>query len=87
LSPSPGYAEQDPDHWWNAVKASIKEALKNSQLNPTKISAIGLTGQMHGMVLLGKDSKPLRSAIIWADKRSSSQTLRRHTQPQQSCGV
>jgi len=72
-SPQPCYAEQDPEWWWNAVKISIKEALKSSQIDPTEISAISLSGQMHGTVLLGKDCKPLRTAIIWADKRSSHQ--------------
>jgi len=71
-SPRPGYAEQDPECWWNAVKASIKAALKSSRIDLTEISAIGLSGQMHGTVLLGKDRRPLRPAIIWADKRSSS---------------
>jgi len=72
-APHPGYAEQDPDWWWNAVKTSIREALKHSGTDPAEVSAIGLSGQMHGTVLLGKDFKPLRPAIIWADKRSSSQ--------------
>jgi len=74
-SPRPGYAEQDPEWWWYAVKASIKEALKSSPVDPSEISAIGLSGQMHGTVLLGKDCIPLRPAIIWTDKRSSSQCM------------
>jgi len=72
-SPRQGYAEQDPEWWWCAAKASIKEALKSSRVDASEISAIGLSGQMHGTVLLGKDCKPLRPAIIWTDKRSSFQ--------------
>ena len=74
-SPRPNYAEQDPEWWWHAVKASIKEALTSSKVDPSRISAIGLSGQMHGSVLLRKDGKPLRPAIIWPDKRSSSQCI------------
>jgi len=72
-SPRLNFAEQDPEWWWNAVKASIKEALSSSRVDASRISAIGPTGQMHGTVLLGKDGKPLRPAIIWPDKRSSAQ--------------
>jgi xylulokinase len=72
-SPRPNYAEQDPEWWWNAVKTSIKEALSSSRVDGSRISAVGLTGQMHGTVLLRKDGKPLRPAIIWSDKRSSAQ--------------
>lgn len=72
-SPLPEYAEQDPDLWWDAAKNSIKAALKSSGLNPSEISAVGLSGQMHGTVLIGRDMRPLRPAIIWSDKRSASQ--------------
>jgi xylulokinase len=72
-SPTPGYAEQDPDLWWEAAKTSIKMALKNSGLSSSEISALGLTGQMHGTVLIGRDMRPLRPAIIWSDKRSAYQ--------------
>jgi len=74
-SPHPGYAEQDPELWWRAVRASINQAVKSSRVDPSEISAIGLSGQMHGTVLLGKDCKPLRPAIIWTDRRSSSQCM------------
>ncbi|MBS7634637.1 xylulokinase [Candidatus Bathyarchaeota archaeon] len=72
-SPLHDYAEQDPDLWWDAAKTSIKAALKSSGLKPSEISAVGLSGQMHGTVLIGRDMKPLRPAIIWSDKRSTSQ--------------
>ncbi len=72
-TPQSGHAEQDPESWWNAVKTSIKRTLADSAVDQAEIAAIGLSGQMHGLVLLGKDLKPLRPAIIWADKRSSLQ--------------
>ncbi len=72
-SPLPGYAEQDPDLWWEKSKLSIREALERSGLNGSEISAVGFSGQMHGTVLIGKDMKPLRPAIIWTDKRSVEQ--------------
>jgi xylulokinase len=72
-SPIPGYAEQDPDLWWETTKNSIKAALKSSKLDSSEISALGLSGQMHGTVLIGRNMKPLRPAIIWSDKRSISQ--------------
>ncbi|MBS7648510.1 xylulokinase [Candidatus Bathyarchaeota archaeon] len=72
-SPYEGYAEQDPEDWWRAIKISIKEALKKSNIEPSEISAIGLSGQMHGTVLIGRNGEPLRRAIIWSDKRSIKQ--------------
>lgn len=72
-SPSEYYAEQDPEDWWRAVKTSIKESLKKSNVRPSEISAVGLSGQMHGTVLIDRDGKPLRNAIIWLDKRSAKQ--------------
>jgi len=73
LSPAPGWAEQDPESWRASVKEAIKKTLRDCKVDPKQVSAIGLSGQMHGTVLLGKDLKPLRPAIIWADKRSQSQ--------------
>ena len=72
-TPASGWAEQDPEWWWAAVKEATKKALKSPEVEPNMISAIGLSGQMHGTVLLDKDSKPLRPAIIWADGRSKRQ--------------
>jgi xylulokinase len=72
-NPYPDWAEQDPEWWWNAVKNAVKKASSFPKVNLTSLSAVGLTGQMHGTVLLGRDLKPLRQSIIWADKRSVSQ--------------
>jgi xylulokinase len=72
-TPAPGWAEQNPEWWWVAVKEAVKEALTSPEVEPNLISAVGLSGQMHGTVLLDKDSRPLRPAIIWADGRSTRQ--------------
>lgn len=72
-SPSPGWAEQHPEIWWAAVKQTVSAVLAESGATPNKIAAIGLSGQMHGTVLLDKNRRLLRPAIIWADRRSRKQ--------------
>ncbi len=71
--PQPGWAEQDPQIWWEATIQVIREVIKKSEVNLQQIRGIGLSGQMHGAVFLDKNLQPFRSAIIWADQRSSSQ--------------
>src|SRR5690606_12791590 len=56
--------------WWNAVVNTIKEDIKKSGVNAHDIKGIGLSGQMHGAVLLDKEYKVLRPAIIWCDQRT-----------------
>ncbi len=69
-SPKERWAEQHPDLWWNA----LKESLKKIPLQIIReVEAIGFSGQMHGTVILNKQLKPLRPAIIWADSRSITQ--------------
>jgi len=67
-TPRPGWAEQDPDDWWAAAQA----ALADLRLEPT---TIGLSGQMHGLVALGGDDRPLRPAILWNDQRTAAECL------------
>lgn len=68
--PNIGWAEQDPEDWWKATCLSIKAVLAKSGVNPSDVKGIGLSGQMHGAVLLDKDYNVLRRAIIWCDQRS-----------------
>jgi len=75
-APCPSHAEQNAEWWWNATIECMREVLRKDRVNPNEIIAIGLSGQMHGTVLLGRDLKPLRPAIIWADRRSSAQCTR-----------
>ncbi|MDR1834385.1 MAG: xylulokinase, partial [Fusobacteriaceae bacterium] len=65
------YAEQDTEAWWKAVKAAAAEALRGAKVPPEAIAAIGFSGQMHGLVALGKDKRPVAPAIIWMDQRSA----------------
>ena len=71
--PQPNWAEQDPRVWWAQACAAIRNLLSEHALDPTDLVAIGLSGQMHGTVLLGADRQPIHNAIIWADGRSGAQ--------------
>ena len=65
-----GWAEQDPDDWWRAAREAIASTLAAARLDAGDIQAIGLTGQMHGCVMLGADGNVLRPALIWCDQRT-----------------
>ncbi|MDE2820915.1 MAG: xylulokinase [Chloroflexota bacterium] len=71
--PQPLWSEQDPVDWWEGMVKSIRAALAESGLRGEDISAIGLTGQMHGLVLLDKQGEALRPAILWNDQRTGAQ--------------
>ncbi len=73
LIPRPGWTEQEPKMWWEATVASIRQVLEISQVDPHLIVGIGLTGQMHGLVLLDKNGDTLRPCIMWNDQRTLSQ--------------
>jgi xylulokinase len=70
-SPHPGWAEQDPRDWWRASEAAIRAVL--NEVEPLSIKAIGLSGQMHGSVLLDARDESLRPALIWCDQRTADQ--------------
>jgi xylulokinase len=67
-TPAPLWAETDPEVWWHATCAALKELLKDQM--PESIGGVGLTGQMHGLVLLDQEGQPLRPCIMWNDQRS-----------------
>jgi xylulokinase len=69
--PRDGWAEQDPAAWWSSTVTVARSAL--AQAGSVEISAIGISGQMHGTVLLDEQCEPVRPAIIWEDRRSASQ--------------
>lgn len=69
--PQISYAEQDPEEWWQAVKKSIIDALKEAGIQGNEIKGIGFSGQMHGMVALDEQKKLVCPAIIHLDQRSS----------------
>lgn len=65
----PGWAEQRPDQWWDCLKQATASVLATSKADPSDIAAIGISYQMHGLVMVDRDLKPLRPAIIWCDSR------------------
>ncbi len=69
--PQPLHAEQDPNAWWDACVAAVREALGAAQ--GVEIGAIGLSGQMHGVVMLDREQRLVAPAIIWPDQRSQRQ--------------
>ncbi|MGA1978732.1 MAG: FGGY family carbohydrate kinase [Bacteroidales bacterium] len=66
----PGWAEQDPSAWWSCLKSSITDCIAQLGSRKKDIGAIGISYQMHGLVLVDKDLKVLRSSIIWCDGRA-----------------
>lgn len=71
--PEIGWAEQDPRDWWNAVVVSIRKVISKSNVKVEDIKGIGLSGQMHGLVMLDKNGEVLRPSIIWCDQRTSEE--------------
>lgn len=72
-SPRTAWAEQDPNDWWSAARKAIRTVLEVSGLTPDSIAAIGLSGQMHGAVLLDDVGGVVRPAIIWCDQRPEAE--------------
>jgi xylulokinase len=72
-TPKPLWSEQDPGEWWGAVAASIRQVLTESGVAAERIAAVGLTGQMHGLVLLDEAGGVLRPAILWNDQRTQAE--------------
>lgn len=70
IAVQPGWAEQDPEMWWQHVQKAIQLCNQTGLYDPTDIAAIGIGYQMHGLVLVDKDRKVLRNSIIWCDSRA-----------------
>jgi xylulokinase len=73
-SPRPGWAEQNPQDWWRACGAAVRQALQSPNVQPANIACVGFSGQMHGAVLLDSADEVVRPAIIWCDQRSEAQS-------------
>jgi xylulokinase len=69
-SPAPGFAEQDPEHWWYCVQQAILKANSSKTYNSQDIAAIGISYQMHGLVVLDEFNQVVRPSIIWCDSRA-----------------
>jgi xylulokinase len=65
--PRPGWVESDPEDWWGAVRTAVRGVLSETG---AAVGAVGLSGQMHGVVLARSDGAPLRPAMLWLDRRA-----------------
>lgn len=72
-TPHPQWAEQDPADWWGATVEATRTALTRAGASGEEVTSIGLSGQMHGVVLLDEQDEVLRPSIIWCDQRSQAQ--------------
>ncbi|MCI5752551.1 MAG: xylulokinase [Oscillospiraceae bacterium] len=71
--PKNGYAEQDPEDWYNAAVNTIKNVLAKSGVNAADIVGLGISGQMHGLVMLDENNEVIRRSIIWCDQRTEKE--------------
>lgn len=72
-APRPGWAEQEPGVWWEAVVKVIRSLLETSGAGPAEVSGVGLTGQMHSSVFLDENDGVIRPALLWCDQRTSEE--------------
>jgi xylulokinase len=70
-APEAGWAEQHPDKWFSHLKQALQRLLAKPEVKANEIGAIGISYQMHGLVIVDKDNQPLRPAIIWCDSRAT----------------
>src|SRR5262245_25516963 len=69
----PLWAEQRPENWWDAAQHAIRGVLADASVSGSDVRGIGLTGQMHGLVMLDAQDRVIRPALIWCDQRSQTQ--------------
>ncbi len=72
-TPKPLWSEQHPDLWWRGTCEAIRQVIAETSIAPQHIKGLGLTGQMHGMVLLDKHGQVLRPALLWNDQRTGAE--------------
>jgi len=72
-TPRPLWSEQSPADWWAGVVACVRRVLAQGDVDPAAVAAVGLTGQMHGLVLLDEAGRVLRPAILWNDQRTAAE--------------
>ncbi len=71
--PRNGWAEQDPEDWWQAVVGTIQAVLSKTGVPASDVRGLGLSGQMHGLVMLDEKGEVIRPSIIWADQRTAAE--------------
>jgi xylulokinase len=67
-----GWAEQEPESWWANLKLALADVLSKSKVNPETIESIGISYQMHGLVMVDKNLEVIRPSIIWCDSRATT---------------
>lgn len=72
-TPQPGWAEQDPEDWWQGVKRGLKAILEKHPVDQKDIAGISFSGQMHGLVALDENDQVIRPSILWCDQRTQKQ--------------
>src|SRR5688572_21413054 len=73
FTPRPLWAEQNPADWWATTVRAVRLVLQQSAIRPEQVAGVGLTGQMHGLVLLDERGEVLRPCIMWNDQRTGPQ--------------
>lgn len=71
--PKPGWSEQDPELWWTATIATVRDVLAKAHIKPANVSGVGLSGQMHGSVFLDESGHVVRPALLWNDQRTAAE--------------
>ncbi|MFP4052650.1 MAG: xylulokinase [Phycisphaerae bacterium] len=72
-APKPGWSEQAPDDWWGSTVKSVRAVLRKAKIDGKTVAGVGLSGQMHGLVITDQDGSPLRPSLIWNDQRTAEQ--------------
>ena len=73
-TPAPGWFEQDPEDWWTATAAAIRQVLKDAGVSGRDVKGVGLSGMYHGLVMLDRQGRVLRRSILWNDQRTARQS-------------
>ena len=72
-TPRPGWAEQNPEDWWQGVVCGLRAILEKAKVNPGDILGLSYSGQMHGLVALDENNEVIRPAILWCDQRTQQE--------------
>jgi len=79
-TPRPQWSEQDPETWWRGAAEATRRVLDEAGVDGTAVAAVGLTGQMHGLVALDGEDRAVRPAMLWNDQRTARQCAAIHEQ-------